>query len=139
MNFSRSDRGLLVVASKCGSLGGDLFENVVDERVQDAHRLGADTGIRVYLLQDLVDVELRTRTASFVVPMSASRETTTHAMQPLVQQASPHRMSVTDVAFVFRKHGNTAGKAGSGSPLRTRGRVRRLEGSLDTTVRLCRR
>ena len=35
---------------------GDLLEDVVDERVHDGHRLGGDTGVRVHLLEHLVDV-----------------------------------------------------------------------------------
>merc|ERR1712210_295053 len=38
-------------------LGGDALEQVVDERVHDAHGLGGDTGVGVHLLQDLVDVD----------------------------------------------------------------------------------
>jgi hypothetical protein len=34
-----------------------LLEDVVDEGVKDAHRLGRDTGVRVDLLEHLVDVD----------------------------------------------------------------------------------
>ena len=42
---------------KAGSFGGDAFEDVVDERVHDAHGFAGDTSVRVNLLQHLVDVD----------------------------------------------------------------------------------
>jgi len=58
LDFAGGDRRLLVVSRELGGFGGDLFEDVVDEGVHDGHRLGGDTGVRVHLLQDLVDVDL---------------------------------------------------------------------------------
>ena len=58
LDFAGGDRRLLVVSRELGGFGGDLFEDVVDEGVHDAHRLGGDAGVRVHLLQDLVDVDL---------------------------------------------------------------------------------
>ena len=43
--------------SQLGGLGSDPLEQIVDERVHDAHGLGGDTGVRVDLLQDLIDVD----------------------------------------------------------------------------------
>ena len=40
-----------------GRLRSDAFEEVVDERVHDAHSLGGDTSVGVDLLQYLVDVD----------------------------------------------------------------------------------
>ena len=48
---------LLVVADKTGRLGGDLLEDVVDERVHDAHGSLGDAGLGVDLLEDAVDVD----------------------------------------------------------------------------------
>ena len=48
---------LLVVADETGRLGGDLLEDIVDERVHDAHGLLADAGLGVHLLEDTVDVD----------------------------------------------------------------------------------
>ena len=48
---------LLVVADETGRLGGDLLEDVVDERVHDAHGSLGDTGLGVHLLEDTVDVD----------------------------------------------------------------------------------
>ena len=48
---------LLVVANESGGLGGDLLEDVVDERVHDAHGSLGDTGLGVHLLEDSVDVD----------------------------------------------------------------------------------
>ena len=56
MDFAGGHGGLLVVAGELGRFGGDLLEDVVDERVHDGHGLGGDAGVRVHLLEDLVDV-----------------------------------------------------------------------------------
>ena len=58
LDFPGGDGRLLVVSREAGGFGGDLFEDVVDERVHDGHRLGGDTGVRVDLLEHLVDVDL---------------------------------------------------------------------------------
>ena len=42
---------------QAGSFGGDTLEDVVDERVHDAHGFAGDTSVRVNLLQHLVDVD----------------------------------------------------------------------------------
>ena len=42
---------------KAGSFGGDALEDVVHERVHDAHGFAGDTSVRVNLLQHLVDVD----------------------------------------------------------------------------------
>ena len=57
LDLPGSDGCPLVVVSETGGLGGDSFEDVVDERVHDAHGLGRDAGVRVHLLQHLVDVD----------------------------------------------------------------------------------
>ena len=48
---------LLVVADEAGRLGGDLLEDVVDERVHDGHGSLGDAGLGVHLLEDSVDVD----------------------------------------------------------------------------------
>ena len=58
LNFSGGDGRLLVVSGELGSFSGDLLEDIVDEGVHDAHGLGADTSVRVNLLENLVDVDL---------------------------------------------------------------------------------
>ena len=58
LDFSGRHGRLLVVSGQLGGFSRDLFEDVVDEGVHDAHRLGGDAGVRVHLLQDLVDVDL---------------------------------------------------------------------------------
>ena len=58
LDFAGSHRRLLVVSGEARGFGGDLFKDVVDERVHDGHRLGGDTGVRVDLLEHLVDVDL---------------------------------------------------------------------------------
>ena len=58
LDFAGRHRRLLVVSREAGGFGGDLLEDVVDERVHDGHRLGGDTGVRVDLLEHLVDVDL---------------------------------------------------------------------------------
>jgi len=57
LDLPGGDGGSLVVVGKTGGLSGDSLEDVVDERVHDAHGLGGDTSVRVHLLQDLVDVD----------------------------------------------------------------------------------
>ncbi len=56
LNLAGQESGLLVVDGKLPSLAGDALEDVVDKRVHDAHALLADAGIRVDLLEDLIDI-----------------------------------------------------------------------------------
>ena len=56
LNFSAGDRGTLVVVGQTARLGGDALENVVDETVHYAHRLGRDTGVGMDLFQYFVNV-----------------------------------------------------------------------------------
>lgn len=48
---------LSVVSNKSGGLGGDFLEDVVDERVHDAHGSLGDSSLWVDLLEDSVDVD----------------------------------------------------------------------------------
>lgn len=57
LDLPGSDGRPLVVMGETGGLSGDSLEDVVDERVHDAHGLGRDSGVRVDLLQHLVDVD----------------------------------------------------------------------------------
>ena len=57
LDLPGGDGGPLVVVGQAGSFGSDPLEDVVDERVHDAHGLGGDTGVGVDLLQNLVDVD----------------------------------------------------------------------------------
>ena len=57
LDLPRGDGGALVVVSELACLSSNTLEQVVDERVHDAHGLGGDTGIGVHLLEDLVDVD----------------------------------------------------------------------------------
>jgi hypothetical protein len=57
LDLPGGDGGALVVVRQAAGLGGDALEDVVDERVHDAHRLGRDAGVGVDLLQHLVDVD----------------------------------------------------------------------------------
>ena len=57
LDLPGSDGRPLVVMGETGGLSGDSFEDVVDERVHDAHGLGRDSGVRVNLFQHLVDVD----------------------------------------------------------------------------------
>ncbi|XP_040612132.1 uncharacterized protein LOC110340207 [Mesocricetus auratus] len=50
------DGRALVVMRQARGLARDALEDVVDERVHDAHGLGGDAGVGVYLLQHLVHV-----------------------------------------------------------------------------------
>ena len=57
LDLSGGESVLLVVADEAGRLGGDLLEDVVDERVHDAHGSLGDAGLGVDLLEDAVDVD----------------------------------------------------------------------------------
>ncbi len=57
LDLSRCDGGALVVVSETRRFTGDALEDVVDERVHDAHRLRRDPGIRMNLLHHFVDVD----------------------------------------------------------------------------------
>ena len=57
LDFATGDRRAPVVVGQTRRLGSDAFEDVVDERVHDAHRLAADASVGVDLLQHLVDVD----------------------------------------------------------------------------------
>ena len=57
LDLPRGDGGALVVVSELACLSSNTLEQVVDERVHDAHGLGGDTGVRVHLLEHLVDVD----------------------------------------------------------------------------------
>ena len=49
LNLARSDCRLLVVPCKPSSFLCKLLEDIVDERVHDAHRLRRDSSVRVHL------------------------------------------------------------------------------------------
>ena len=57
LDLARADGRLLVVMGKAGSFGGNALEDVVNERVHDAHGFAGDTSVRVNLLQHFVDVD----------------------------------------------------------------------------------
>ena len=57
LDLAGRERGLGVVLGELAGLGGDALEDVVDERVHDEHALGRDAGVRVDLLEHLVDVD----------------------------------------------------------------------------------
>ena len=57
LDISRGDGGPLVVAGHFGSIGINTLKQIIEKGVHDAHGLGGDTGVGVYLLQYLVDVD----------------------------------------------------------------------------------
>ena len=57
LDLSRCNGGLLVVVSKAGSFTSDALEDVLDERVHDGHGFAGDTGVRMDLFHDFVDVD----------------------------------------------------------------------------------
>jgi hypothetical protein len=57
LDFSGGDGGPLVVVGKTAGLSSNALKDVIDKGVHDAHGLGADTGVGVHLLEDLVDVD----------------------------------------------------------------------------------
>ena len=67
LDLSGGESVLLVVADEAGGLASDLFEDVVDEGVHDAHGLLGDAGLGVNLLEDTVDVHGEGLGSLFVV------------------------------------------------------------------------
>ena len=57
LDLPGGDGGPLVVVGKTAGLSSDTLKDIVDKGVHDAHGLGADTGVGVHLLEDLVDVD----------------------------------------------------------------------------------
>ncbi|KRX88055.1 hypothetical protein T12_4554, partial [Trichinella patagoniensis] len=57
LDLARSDSRLFVVAAEARALLSKLLENIINERIHDAHRLARDSDIRMDLLQDLEDVD----------------------------------------------------------------------------------
>ena len=56
LDLSGRKSRLVVEAAELSSLSSDTLEDVSDERVHDGHSAAGDTGIRVNLLENLVDV-----------------------------------------------------------------------------------
>jgi len=56
LDLTRRESCLLVVRRELSGLAGNALEDVIDERIHNAHALLADAGIGVDLLEDLVDV-----------------------------------------------------------------------------------
>ena len=71
LDLAAGDGVLLVVVSQSRCLGGDTLEDVVHEGVHDAHGLAGDAGVRVDLLQDLVDVDGVTLSACLSLGLAA--------------------------------------------------------------------
>ena len=57
LDLSGGEGGSSVVSHKSSGLLGDLLEDVVDERVHDAHGSLGDSGLWVDLLEDSVDID----------------------------------------------------------------------------------
>ena len=57
LDLAAGEGRLLVVAGQAAGLHADALEHVVDERVHDRHAALGDAGLRVDLLEDLVDVD----------------------------------------------------------------------------------
>ena len=57
LDLATGDGVFLVVVRQTGRLRGDTLEDVVHERVHDAHGLAGDASVGVDLFQHLVDVD----------------------------------------------------------------------------------
>ena len=57
LDFATRDGRAAIVVGEARRFGGDALEDGVHEAVHDRHRLAADAGIGVNLLQHLVDVD----------------------------------------------------------------------------------
>lgn len=71
LDLAARNRRPLVVMSETGRFRRDPLEYVVDETVHDAHRLTGYAGIRVNLLQHLVDVDGVTFLTTTLLPLIA--------------------------------------------------------------------
>lgn len=72
---------------QAGSLGGDSLEDVIDERIHDAHGLAGNSSVRVHLLQDFVDVDsvgFPPPPALFLVPSSLGLGLALNAYAPII-------------------------------------------------------
>ena len=56
LDLAGADGRFLVVVGEAGGFGGDALEDVVHERIHDAHGFAGDTSVRMHLLQHLVDI-----------------------------------------------------------------------------------
>lgn len=57
LDLPTGDRRAFVVVGEARGFRGNSLEDVVDERIHDRHGLRRDAGVRMYLLQYLVDVD----------------------------------------------------------------------------------
>ena len=57
LDLAGGESVLLVVSDEAGALGSDLLEDIVDERVHDAHGSLGDSSFWVHLLENSVDVD----------------------------------------------------------------------------------
>ena len=56
LDLAGTNGRLLVVVCQSRSFCGDAFEDIVDERVHDAHGFAGDSSVGVNLLQNFIDV-----------------------------------------------------------------------------------
>ncbi|CAN8009184.1 unnamed protein product, partial [Ixodes pacificus] len=56
LDLPAGDGGTLVIVRQTRRLGCDPLEDVVDKAVHDGHGFAGDAGVRMHLLQDLIDV-----------------------------------------------------------------------------------
>ena len=57
LDLATRDRRTFVMLCEPGRFPSDALKDIVDKRIHDAHRLARDTGVGMYLLQHLVDVD----------------------------------------------------------------------------------
>lgn len=57
LDFSAGDGRSFVVVSQAGRFGSNSFKDVIHERIHDRHSLGRNTGVRMDLFQDFVNVD----------------------------------------------------------------------------------
>ena len=62
---------LFVVSDELGGLESDLLEDIVNERVHDAHGSLGDSSLGVHLLEDSVDVDGESLSSSLFVSSGA--------------------------------------------------------------------
>ena len=85
LDFPRGDSWLLVVAGQAGSLCGNLFEDVVDERVQNRHGFARDASVRVDLrTSSQRSARLAASNGCFAPVLSSNYQFAPHLLEDLI-------------------------------------------------------
>ncbi|KAG8511098.1 histone H3.1, partial [Galemys pyrenaicus] len=113
LDLPRRDGRALVVVRQARRLARDALEDVVDERVHDAHGLGRDARVGVHLLQHLVHVH---RVALLAAALALLAGGKARAKAKTRSSRAGLQFPVGRVHRLLRK-GNYAERVGAGAPV----------------------